>query len=100
MSAFVGTFIVGVVCILLGVSNMRGNISSLHFYHRYRVSEEDRMPFGKKVGIGTILCGCGIIVFSVLSAATLLTDNQFFCGLVLLCSLQVLRQDWQSVSAL
>ena len=72
------TFLVGVVCIVLGISNMRGNISSLHSYHRNRVSEEDRIPFGKQVGLGTIIVGIGIIVFSVLSSVTLYTENDIF----------------------
>ncbi len=72
------TFLVGVVCIVLGISNMRGNISSLHSYHRHRVSEENRIPFGKQVGLGTIIVGIGIIVFSVLSYVTLYTENNFF----------------------
>ena len=72
------TFLVGVVCIVLGISNMRGNISSLHSYHRSRVSEEDRIPFGKQVGLGTIIVGIGIIVFSVLSSVTLYTENDIF----------------------
>ena len=67
MAGNIVTFLVGVVCIVLGISNMRGNISSLHSYHRSRVSEEDRIPFGKQVGLGTIIVGIGIIVFSVLS---------------------------------
>ena len=50
MTSFIGTLIVGVVCIVLGISNMRGNISSLHSYHRHRVTAEDRIPFGKMVG--------------------------------------------------
>ncbi len=78
MPAFIVTFIIGVVCIILGISNMRGNISSLHSYHRHRVSEEDRIPFGKKVGLGTIIIGIAIIVFSALSAISLYTDNQVF----------------------
>jgi hypothetical protein len=45
MAGNIVTFLVGVVCIVLGISNMRGNISSLHSYHRSRVSEEDRSPF-------------------------------------------------------
>ena len=57
---------------------MRGNISSLHSYHRHRVSEEDRIPFGKQVGLGTIIVGIGIIVFSVLSSVTLYTENNIF----------------------
>jgi hypothetical protein len=59
MPAFVVTALVGIVCIVLGISNMKGNISSLHSYHRSRVSEEDRIPFGKKVGLGTIIIGAG-----------------------------------------
>ena len=72
------TLLVGIVCIVLGISNMRGNISSLHSYHRHRVSEEDRIPFGKQVGLGTIIVGIGIIVFSILSSITLYTENNIF----------------------
>ena len=78
MEGNIVTFLVGVVCIVLGISNMRGNISSLHSYHRSRVSEEDRIPFGKQVGLGTIIVGIGIIVFSVLSSVTLYTENDIF----------------------
>lgn len=78
MTGFIVSFFVGVLCIILGVSNMRGNISSLHSYHRHRVSEEDRLPFGKQVGLGTVIMGIGIIIFSVLSAVTLYTENNIF----------------------
>ena len=78
MPAFIVSALVGIVCIVLGISNMKGNISSLHSYHRNRVSEEDRIPFGKKVGRGTIIIGVAIIVFSGLSAVTLYTDNEIF----------------------
>ena len=78
MAGNIVAFLVGVVCIVLGISNMRGNISSLHSYHRHRVSEEDRIPFGKQVGLGTIIVGIGIIVFSLLSSVTLYTENDIF----------------------
>ena len=78
MASNIITFLIGVVCIILGISNMRGNISSLHSYHRHRVSEEDRIPFGKQVGLGTIVVGIGIIVFSILSSVTLYTENNIF----------------------
>lgn len=78
MPAFIVTFIVGIICIVLGVSNMHGNISSIHSYHRHRVSEEDIIPFGKGVGLGTVIIGLGVIVFSVLSAVTLYANNQVF----------------------
>ncbi len=78
MVEYIVAFLVGVVCIVLGISNMRGNISSLHSYHRHRVSEEDRIPFGKQVGLGTMIIGIGIIIFSVMSAMTLYTENNIF----------------------
>ena len=78
MAGNIVTFLVGVICIVLGISNMRGNISTLHSYHRHRVSEEDRIPFGKQVGLGTMVIGVGIIIFSVLSTVTLYTENNIF----------------------
>ena len=72
------TFLIGVIGIVLGISNMRGNISTLHSYHRHRVSEEDRIPFGKQVGLGTMVIGVGIIIFSVLSTVALYTENNIF----------------------
>ena len=72
------SFLIGIVCIVLGISNRKGNIESLHFYHRSRVSEQDRIPFGKKVGLGTIIIGCAIIVFSVLTALTLVTEQEIY----------------------
>ena len=88
MMEFIVPFIVGVILIVLGISNMRGNISSLHSYHRHRVSEEDRIPFGKKVGLGTIICGCAVMAFGIFSAITICTEDQMFVivGTVLLIS--------------
>lgn len=52
---------VGVVLIVIGIINMMGNISTLHSYHRHRVTEENVKPFGRMVGLGTILVGLGIV---------------------------------------
>ena len=46
----------------------------LHSYHRKRIKEEDIKPFGKKVGIGTIIIGITIILaglFAFLSYANI-----------------------------
>ena len=56
----------GLLVCALGIVNMTGNISSLHWYHRHRVSEEDRKPFGRLVGLGTLIIGLAMIVFGVL----------------------------------
>lgn len=78
MAAFIITAIIGAVCIVLGITNMHGNISTLHSYHRHRVKEEDRIPFGRLVGIGTIIIGIGIIIFSGISAITLYTGESLY----------------------
>ena len=59
---FVMQIVMGLVLIVMGISNRKGNISSLHSYHRKRVKEEDVLPFGKLVGVGSIIVGCTIIV--------------------------------------
>ena len=41
------TVAIGIVCIVIGVLNTKGNISMLHAHHRKRVSEENRLPFGR-----------------------------------------------------
>ena len=63
MGDVIGPVILGIIISILGISNMKGNISSLHWYHRQRVSPDDVMPFGKRVGLGTLIIGIAIIVF-------------------------------------
>ena len=75
--------IVGIVCIVIGISNRKGNISTLHSYHRKRVTEEDRIPFGKLVGLGTIIIGVSLILMGGFSyVATALQQNIYlFVGM-------------------
>lgn len=72
------TAILGIVFIVLGVFNMRGHISTLHSYHRKRVSEEDRLPFGRLVGLGTVIIGVSITAFGILNAISAATENSLF----------------------
>ena len=66
----------GVAIIVIGLVHRTGNISMLHSYHRKRVSEEDRIPFGKAVGSGFIIIGGGMVIAGGLTfAATLLENN-------------------------
>ncbi len=59
--------ILGVLFIVIGIINRKGNISLLHSYHRKRVSEEDKLPLGKMVGLGMIIIGATLILVGVLS---------------------------------
>ena len=66
MAAFITVSGLGILVSILGIINMTGNISSLHRYHRQRVTEENRKPFGKLVGLGTLIIGLSMIVFGIL----------------------------------
>ena len=66
MTEFIITAALGVFVSVLGIINMTGNISTLHWYHRKRVTEENRKPFGKRVGLGTLIIGVSLILFSLL----------------------------------
>jgi uncharacterized membrane-anchored protein len=66
MVSFITTVGLGILVCILGIINMTGNISSLHYYHRNRVTEQNRKPFGKLVGTGTFIIGVALIVFGIL----------------------------------
>ena len=59
------SLLLGLVCIVIGILNVLGNVSMLHAYHRKRVSAEDLPAFARLVGIGTILCGVGILMMGI-----------------------------------
>lgn len=92
MSEFISTTVIGLLMAIIGIVNMSGNISSLHWYHRQRVTEENRKPFGKRVGLGTLICGISCMFFGVMSLVferTSLTAFIYIGGAGLLIGLAV-----------
>ena len=87
MKAFIPLLAVGLLISILAIINMTGNISSLHWYHRHRVTEENKKPFGKLVGLGTLIIGLAIIVFGVLFLIFELTQLE---ALVIIGSVELL----------
>ena len=69
MMTFFVTVGIGLVLCIIGAINMTGNISSIHSYHRHRVTEENKKPFGRLVGVGTVLIGIAVIVYGALLLA-------------------------------
>ena len=86
MVSFIVSLLVGIACIVFGILNTKGNISSLHSYHRNNVREEDKLPFGRLVGTGGIIIGSTLIAFGTLSLITELTSKLLYIliGTVLL----------------
>ena len=75
MLEFIVAFIIGLACIVIGVLNTKGHIGMLHSYHRKRVSDEDRIPFGRLVGTGMMVIGVAAIVGAGLFTAGGMTEN-------------------------
>lgn len=54
--------IIGLFISVLGVINIKGNISTIHRYNRRKVKEEDIPKYGKTVGTGTLIIGVGCVL--------------------------------------
>lgn len=59
---------IGAIIAVLGIFNLRGNIGSIHWYNRRKVSKEDQLPYCRCVGLGTLLIGVAMIVAGVVQA--------------------------------
>ena len=74
MIALITTSAIGILISVLGVINMRGNISTLHWYHRQRVTQENIKPFGRLVGAGTLTVGLSCLLYGILFYISELTE--------------------------
>lgn len=58
----------GAIITALGIYNIRGNIGSIHWYNRRKVSKENQLPYCRLVGVGTMIVGIGLISAGVIQA--------------------------------
>ena len=65
--SYIGMLVIGLLVSVLGIPNLKGNISSIHWYNRKRVSEADAPQYGKFMGIGTIIIGLSITITAIIS---------------------------------
>ena len=54
--------ILGVFISVVGIVNIKGNISTIHSYNRRNVKEEDIPKYGKTVGTGTLIMGISLVL--------------------------------------
>lgn len=52
--------VLGIFLSVLGIVNMKGNISTIHSYNRRKVKEEDIPKYGRAVGTGTLIIGAAL----------------------------------------
>lgn len=52
---------IGTLLTILGIFNMKGNIASIHWYNRRKVTKENQKPYCLCMGLGTLIIGVGMI---------------------------------------
>jgi len=52
----------GLVIIILGTFNLKGNIASIHWYNRRKVTRENQLPYCRLVGLGSVIIGAGMLL--------------------------------------
>ena len=61
-----GILFVGALLTLMGVLNWRGNVSTIHWYHRARICPEDIPRYGRVMGAATVTIGLTVVAAGVL----------------------------------
>ena len=78
METFIMALIVGVVCVVIGVFNLRGHLGTLKRKHKKRVAEEDSPIFAKWIGAGTIIIGIALTLYGVFQALFFYLANPIY----------------------
>ena len=77
----------GIILVITGIFNLCGNIGSIHWYNRRKVTKENQKPYCLLVGLGTLIMGGGLIVsgfiqaFVGIEASAITTVSGLFIGL-------------------
>lgn len=58
----------GAIIVALGIFNLRGNIGSIHWYNRRKVTKENQLPYCRCVGLGTLIVGLSMILSGIVQA--------------------------------
>ncbi len=63
---YIPLLFLGVIIIIMSIINLEGNISTIHWYNRCKVSEADAPKYGKAMGLGTLIIGTSMVITAVL----------------------------------
>lgn len=64
---YITMLVLGILISVLGIVNIKGNISTIHSYNRRKVKEEDIPKYGKVIGTGTLIIGLSFIIGFIVS---------------------------------
>lgn len=54
----------GILISVVGIINIRGNVSTIRYRHRRKVREEDLPKYGRAIGTGNLITGVALILSS------------------------------------
>ena len=77
----------GIICVMLGIFNMCGNIGTIHWYNRRKVTKENQKAYCMFVGLGTLIVGVAIIAGAVIQALGYLAASGLAIGIGMLIGL-------------
>ena len=80
----------GVIFVLLGIFNMCGNIGTIHWYNRRKVTKENQKAYCMFVGLGTLIAGVGIIAGAVIEALGYIAASGLAIGVGVLIGLALM----------
>jgi len=70
-------FGIGAMLIALGIFNMCGNIASIHWYNRRKVTKENQKVYCFIVGLGTLIVGAGLIAAGIVQVLIGMEESAF-----------------------
>ena len=80
----------GIFCVMLGIFNMCGNISTIHWYNRRKVTKENQKAYCMFVGLGTLIVGVAIIAGAVIQALGNIAASGLVIGVGVLIGLALI----------
>ncbi len=70
-------FGLGAILTALGIFNMCGNIGSIHWYNRRKLTKENQKLYCLIVGLGTLIVGVGLIASGIVQALVGIEQSSF-----------------------
>ena len=94
LRATIGMLGLGFVFILLGIFNMCGNIGSIHWYNRRKVTKENQKAYCLVMGLGTLIIGITLIATTIVQVLVGVEQGAFVIlgGVVIGFSLMLYAQ--------
>ena len=80
----------GIICVMLGIFNMCGNIGTIHWYNRRKVTKENQKAYCMFVGLGTLIVGVAIIAGAVMQALGNIAASGLVIGVGVLIGLALM----------